>query len=374
MKCSCPVWCDGEVRGQRVRQSLHTRDWARAGRKIAALESDLDSGRVRKSVPSAVSAFLEQCSVQKPSFKKYSRWLDALCTFVAENNIIHLNELNLECLDRYRASREVCALTWSKELQFLRTFFTFCGDRKWIDENPAKQMKMPPDAKPKERKPYTSEEITRILAACETFGRNAYERLRARAMILLMRFYGLRVSDVATLARENVQADEIFLHAVKNGSPLWVPLLPEVARALECVPLPQGAGQDCKYYFWTGLGSREGHIKTVDRTLQAVFRKSGVENAHAHRFRHTMTTDILVKGGTIEDAANILGDSPATIRKYYAKWSVAYRDRTVEIMRRVHGTSAAHTRNQFRNPLFSDDLLVLEEGVEPSCPVKGAGF
>jgi integrase len=192
----------------------------------------------------------------------------------------------------------------------------------------------------------------------------------------LMRFFGLRVSDVATLEIERIRGGQIFLHALKNGQAIWLPLsqFPEVRQALDCVPLPKGASPDCKYYFWSGSGSREGHIKTVDRTLQAVFRESGVENAHAHRFRHTLATEILVKGGTIEDAANILGDSPATIRKYYAKWSVAYQARTVEIMRRVHGTSAAQTESQFGSPLFSADMMVPEVGVEPTRPVKGAGF
>jgi hypothetical protein len=25
--CSCPIWCDGEVNGVRVRKSMDTRDW-----------------------------------------------------------------------------------------------------------------------------------------------------------------------------------------------------------------------------------------------------------------------------------------------------------------------------------------------------------
>jgi hypothetical protein len=82
----------------------------------------------------------------------------------------------------------------------------------------------------------------------------------------------------------------------------------------------------------------------------------------------------LVKGGTIEDAANILGDSPAVIRRYYAKRSVAYQSRTVEIMQRDHGTSAAHTENTFRNALFSTIGVVPEVGLEPTRPVKCAGF
>jgi site-specific recombinase XerD len=369
VKCSCPVWCDGEVAGERVRQTLNTRDFARAGRKASALESELESGRTRKEIATATAAFLDQCSgaLGDSTYKKYCRQLGFFAEFMGKTGLHHMAEIRIEHLDGYRSSREVCALTWSKELQLLRTFFGFCLDRKWTEENTAKRMRMPPDPKPRERIPYTSEEVARIIAACDTFGRTAYERLRARAMILLMRFFGLRVSDVATLEIERIRGGQIFLHALKNGQAIWLPLsqFPEVRQALDCVPLPKGASPDCKYYFWSGSGSREGHIKTVDRTLQAVFRESGVENAHAHRFRHTLATEILVKGGTIEDAANILGDSPATIRKYYAKWSVAYQARTVEIMRRVHGTSAAQTESQFGSPLFSADMMVPEVGVEP---------
>src|SRR5690348_16862782 len=61
-KCSCPVWCDGEVGGRRVREALNTRDWARAGRKAAALEGELEAGRTRKPVEEAITAFLEQVS------------------------------------------------------------------------------------------------------------------------------------------------------------------------------------------------------------------------------------------------------------------------------------------------------------------------
>ena len=36
--CSCPIWCDGTLNGQRTRKSLETRDWQRAIRKLAAIE------------------------------------------------------------------------------------------------------------------------------------------------------------------------------------------------------------------------------------------------------------------------------------------------------------------------------------------------
>src|SRR5579864_929888 len=268
-KCQCPIWCDGDHGGQRIRQSLGTRDWARAGRKLSDLEDQLNKKargegipeRKRKSVSDAVAVFLGQCEIEPASMKKYRRVLDFLSDFGSGRGIAFVDEWNLDALDDYRLTRPLCSLSWQKELQLLRTFFEFCLDRDWIERNPAKKMKMPPDPKPKPREPYTQAEIIRILAACDTFGKSSYERLRAKAMVLLMRFYGLRVSDVATLRKDRIRNDHLFLHAVKNGATIWLPLYPEVKSALDFLPLPQGAGADCEYFFWTGAGARDGHIK-----------------------------------------------------------------------------------------------------------------
>jgi len=372
-KCQCPIWCDGDHRGRRIRQSLKTRDWARAGRKLSDLEDQLNKEargegpeQKRKSVSDAVAVFLGQCEIEPASMKKYRRILDFLTEFSKGRGIAFMDEWKLDALDDYRLTRPLCSLSWQKELQLLRTFFEFCLDRDWIERNPAKKMKMPPGPKPKPREPYSQAEIIRILAACEAFGRSSYERLRAKAMILLMRFYGLRVSDVATLRRDRIKNDHLFLHAVKNGAAIWLPLYPEVKAALDCLPVPQGANADCEFFFWTAGGACDGHIKTVVRTLKAVFEASGVRNAHSHRFRHTLATQILVAGGSIEDAANILGDSPEIIRKHYAKWSTEYQRRTMDIMSRVHGTYTAREDFRFASPLTATDMLVLEEGVEPS--------
>ena len=80
------------------------------------------------------------------------------------------------------------------------------------------------------------------------------------------------------------------------------------------------------------------------------------------------------KGWTYEDVAEVLGNSAAIVKKHYAKWSPEYQRRTVEIMRRIHGTPTARDGMLTLNAGNKRDYLVLEEGVEPSCPVKGAGF
>jgi integrase len=51
------------------------------------------------------------------------------------------------------------------------------------------------------------------------------------------------------------------------------------------------------------------------RTMAAVFEQAGVKHAHPHRFRHTLASELLGKGGTLGEVASILGDSAATISR-----------------------------------------------------------
>ena len=60
--------------------------------------------------------------------------------------------------------------------------------------NIARDVDMPTGIKPKEVKPYSASEMAQILKTCDQFGQQDYERRRARAMVLLMRYVGLRIS------------------------------------------------------------------------------------------------------------------------------------------------------------------------------------
>jgi integrase len=77
--------------------------------------------------------------------------------------------------------------------------------------------------------------------------------------------------------------------------------------------------------------------------LHSVFTRAGVEGAHAHRFRHTLATEVLARGGTEQDCADILGISPSVVRKRYAKWSQARQQRITKLFEAIYpGTYLAH--------------------------------
>lgn len=358
-KCGCPFHVDGLHHGRRVRQSLRTTSRQLADRRLTALirkldeqrrcegasEGDASGGTAVKTISAAVDRFLRNHGeidqngnyrgvVAYGTWRKYKTKLRLLVAFCDAEGISELPDVNIDVLEDFHRTRKIGLVTWKVELQSLRTFFGYCVSHMWITTNPAKEMKGPRNIKPNEVVPYTLREESEILAACDRIGGAlyqrtgaTYERLRARAMVLLLRHTALRISDVCTLRKDAVSWDEenstwrVLLRTQKSGEPVFLPIPPGLKFLLDALPAPRNAPQDCPYHFWNGHTSRRAVVGIAERTLLAVFKKSGVKNAHAHRYRHTLATRLLEQGATFEQVADILGNSPGVVRKHYGKWS-----------------------------------------------------
>jgi integrase/recombinase XerC len=376
-KCSCPFHADGIYRGERVRRSLRTGSRARADQQLSQLMRSIDArfdrasggefgppspGAGRRTVSEGVERFLASYGSIDPTkgfcgeieygtFRKYRNTLRLLTSFSERRGITVLSDLTLESLEDFRRTRKIRLVTWNVELQTLRTFFSYCVKHKWIVFNLAKDLKAPRNLTPNEVVPYTLQEEARILAAAEQIGGGkynhsgvAYEQLRARAMVMLLRHTALRISDVCTLRKDAISRDgdtwRIWLRTLKSDEPVYLPIPESLKLVLDALPLPRNAPQDCPYFFWNSQSSRRAVVGIAERTLAAVFKKSGVKNAHAHRFRHTLATRLLEQGATFEQIADVLGNSPAIVRKHYGKWSKGRQDNIDRLMFQHFGTLA----------------------------------
>jgi integrase/recombinase XerC len=356
-KCHCPYHLDGLHHGRRYRQALKTRNRRIAEQRLTELIRKIDAAEAlaargeagptppQRTVADAVDRFLKQYGeigadgfyrgdYTRNTWRKYRASLQHLTSFCTKSGIVALADVTIEALEDYRRQRDIGPVTWKVELQTLRTFFGYCMRLKWISANPAKELKAPRNLKPNEVVPYTLEEESRILSACDQIGGGIdnlsgtrYEQPRARAMVMLLRHTALRVSDVCTLRKDAVSWHEeastwrVLLRTQKSGVPVFLPIPEHLKLALDALPLPRNAARDCPYYFWNGVTSRRAVVGIAERTLASVFKESGVKSAHAHRYRHTLATRLLERGAALEQVADILGNSPEIVRKHYGKWS-----------------------------------------------------
>jgi site-specific recombinase XerD len=361
-RCNCPFHVDGIHNGHRVRGSLHTRSLQIADRRLLERIRKLDaqfadeqrnpaapggnaSQATAITVGEAAKRFLKihgeigpdgkfRGDSEHGTWRKYRSSLRFLEAFCDSAGIVALANVSDEALEDFRSGRIVGKVTWKVERQMLVTFFGYCIGKKWIATNPAKGLKSPRNLKPNEVVPYTLQEESQILAACDQIGGGkyhrsgaSYEQLRARAMVMLLRHTALRISDVSTLRKDAISWDQenatsrVLVRTQKSGEPVFLPIPEGLKLILDALPLPRNAARDCPHYFWNGVTSRRAVVGIAERTLSAVFKKSGVKDAHAHRYRHTLATRLLEQGATFELVADILGNSPEVVRKHYGKWA-----------------------------------------------------
>jgi integrase/recombinase XerC len=357
---------EGVHEGTRIRKSLKTKNRQVADKRLAELVRDLDANlvqdaregtaRLEPTLAMAAERFLasfgtvsvndeDRGDIQHSTHRKYRTKLNLLQDFCKHKGVTDVVTVTPELLEDYHRTRVISANTWKVELQTLRTFFGYCLRRKWIASNPAKELRQPRNIKPNEVVPYTFAEEIQILAACDKIGGNtydranaAYEKRRARAMVMLLRHTALRVSDVCTLRKDAVSWDpergtwRVLVRTQKSGEPVFLPIPEELRLTLDSLPLPRKAAEDCPYYFWNGTTARRAVVGIAERALASVFKHSGVKKARAHRFRHTLATRLLENGASFELVADILGNTPDVVRKHYGKWAKGRQDNIDRVM------------------------------------------
>jgi integrase len=219
-----------------------------------------------------------------------------------------------------------------KKFERLRSFFLFCENNGWSG-NPCKGLK-PPKVQQNPTLPFTQEEIGKILGGCEIFGTlgryRAANRNRVRAMVLLLRYSGLRIRDAVMLERRQIQNGRVFLRTAKTGTQVYLPLPDFVVAEMESLK------QFPDRFFWNGSGKIESAVGVWERTMKRLFEIAGIEGGHCHRFRDSFSVALLEKGVSIETVAVLLGHSDIRVtQKHYAPFVQTRQALLEEAVRRT---------------------------------------
>lgn len=315
----------------RVRESLDTGDWGKADRKRWEMQETWEErGRIASvsekepiSVTAACDDFLKDAAargLRDSTVYKYRLLFRQMQAFAHENGVRFLREFDPRMLRSFRASWTNQNFSAQKKLESLRTFFRAAYSNGWISENPAAKLESHKTRRP-QILPFTREEMIRILAGCEAYG-DGYGRTgqenarRLRALVLLLRYSGLRIGDAVSLPRERIAQGKLFLYTAKTGTPVWCPLHDAALEALEAV-----RGRNRKYFFWTGESKLKSAVGDWQRSLAKLFKLAGVANGHAHRFRHTFAVELLLAGVPIERMSVLLGHSSTRVTEnHYSAW------------------------------------------------------
>lgn len=349
-RCRCPKWLDGTLPGRtgRFRTSAKTKSWEQAELLARKYENSALSGEDLKpakmpTVKEAVGIFLADAEARglAPATLQKLRGIFQvqLVGFAEESGVTFLREFNPRNLTEWRQ-------TWKREKELARKkkfervigFFWYCVRQGWLRENPTATMgrviakHVPTDY-------FTADEYKRIIGATYRLGEFAERSwapekrgIRIRALTELMRWSGLRIRDAVTLECGRLVENKLMLYQAKTGTPVFVPLPPQVADLLRSIP--PGLKPNPNYFFWSGNGLPKTFVANWQRAYRRLFKVADLrkpdgtpKRCHCHMFRDTFAVEMLLAGVPIDQVSILLGHASVRVtEKHYSPWVRARQD------------------------------------------------
>jgi len=365
-RCRCPKWIRGILNASPVRQTAETRSWEKAEEQCRRLEeeaaqraSSIRNGEAppRKSEAVTVETAVKRFLASKRNENLADSTLDKLTTIFEKQflgwstaaGFTHIGEITTADLEAFRDTWTDGPLAKKKKQERLIGFFHYCLRLGWIKSNPAVLLgRIRADGPPTDYFP--KHEFDKIMEATYTYRPKDWvecrnQATRLRILTLLMRWSGLAIRDAVTLERRRLnEHGELFLYRAKTGSPVYVPLPPDVAEALRTIP--PGPSPNPRYFFWSGNGSPKSVVGNWQRSFRRLFKIADLRNddgapkrSHPHMLRDTFAVEMLLAGIPLEQVSMLLGHKSIKItEKHYAPWVKARQEQLAANVRKAWAT------------------------------------
>jgi integrase len=281
----------------------------------------------QQTLAQMVKLYIRECRADHlapGTVDRYESILDALVEFTGKDP--DLGQPYLATVNEFRLRQPWKAQnTMRQNLIVLRTFGNWAVKRGWMPRNWFAWIDLPSDPGG-QTQPFSEDEVAALLAACDQLAGGFHctadrSRKRARALLLVLLYTGLRISDAVQLRRDRIDAEgRMFMRILKNGEPIYLKLKPSVIQALNA--LPEADNLRPGYFFWTTGSTLISACTLYRKTLKFIQAHAGVEDVRPHRFRDTFAKAVLDLGHPLSTLQLLLGHKNiSTTERYYRHFS-----------------------------------------------------
>lgn len=282
--------------------------------------------------------FIEYIEIEKGrsirTAENYHLYMDRLVEFAGD---IPVSRITDELVRKYRLwlnryidaqGRELSIITQSYHLIALRSFLKYCGQRD-IDTLDADRINLPKVAK-KQVSFLLAEEVARMMDAVDLDDPNG---LRDKAILELLFSGGMRVSELCSLNREQVNLDrrEFTIRGKGNKDR---PIFISKAAAAAVGDYLNSRNDNLKPLFLNnsrnihkdlddsdGVDASESRRLTprsIQRIVTKYTRLAGItKHVTPHTLRHSFATDLLMNGADLRSVQSMLGHSNIATTQIY---------------------------------------------------------
>lgn len=242
------------------------------------------------------------------TLKKYQPELEKLIGFL-NKKLYEVDTYDLRLyLSLYKENRGISNRTLENMRKTISSFFGWMHDEGYVGRNPARALKQIKYTK-EVKKPFTGVEREKLKNACGF--------LRDLALTEFLYASGLRVSEVVSLDRNNIDFINREAVVVGKGGKERTFYLSEICT--EYMKQYINSRTDNNPALFISLKKPFGRLgkNGIETALKRIGERAGVENVHPHRFRRTLATDLVKKNVPIQDVAEILGHADLRTTQVY---------------------------------------------------------
>jgi integrase/recombinase XerD len=282
-----------------------------------------------------ISPFLEaqaaELNAAENTLLAYGRDLRDACDWLAARGI-GFDTATRADLEAYLIALDAEGLarsTRARRLSSIKQIYRFAYEDGLRTDNPALQIKGPGRDKALP-KTLTMEEVDRLLAAAETHGRSAGDRLRNTCLMQLLYATGMRVSELVGLPVSAARGDpQVLLIRGKGGKERMVPLSPPARAALAAWLVHRDEAEDLARIekgtapsrFLFPSHGKAGHLTRVRffTLIKELAVAGGVspETVTPHTLRHAFATHLLQNGADLRSIQTLLGHADIATTEIY---------------------------------------------------------
>lgn len=288
-----------------------------------------------------VEDYLAYLSVERGlagnTLEAYGRDLQAYVRFLMEHNLISFPETNKETVrayleQLYRLGRATSTI--SRNLAAIKSFYQFLVREDRLAENPTEHLESP---KVEKRLPHvmTLAEVELLLGQPAPDGA---ANLRDKAMLEVLYATGIRVSELVSLDRNDINLEAGFLRCLGKGSKERIVPLGSVAIRAVDQYIQTARSELCKSASELALFvNQHGHRLTRQgfwKIIKRYAKEAQIdENITPHTLRHSFATHLLENGADLRSVQEMLGHADISSTQIYTHVT---RNRLKEVYQKAH--------------------------------------
>ena len=281
---------------------------------LEALETvEISQSNVQSATKStSVSAFIsakrvEGCS--EKTLRYYQCTIEAMIEGL-QKAPEHISTADLrDYLTDYQRQRKSSKVTIDNIRRILSTFFSWLEDEDYIVKSPARRIHKVRTAKVV-KDVYSDEDLEQMRDHCGS--------LRDLAMIDLLASSGMRVGELVTLNRDDINFSERECVVLGKGNKERIVYF-DARTKIHLQNYLQSRADDSPALFATLRSPHERlQIGGVEARLRCLGQRLGIPKVHPHKFRRTLATAAIDKGMPIEQVQQLLGHQKIDTTMHYA--------------------------------------------------------